>query len=182
MDMWTLQANIFILITVASTARSTSHLATQPVYQKLEHALITDSEVGHLLQDTFFPSQGLPQDLIFISVSVTIDSMLPNAPVNFSYFQKFQWCSSPLLSLISIDQLLILDNVISERIYRITQHHGFLNILLHIDTLPCNTSEDDMLEALMQLLPWVSASDLCSVCVCMASCVRIWHMHGVGKS
>ena len=37
-----------------------------------------------------------------------------------------------------------------------------------------NTSEDDMLEALMQLLPWVSASDSCSVCVCMASCVRIW--------
>ena len=137
MGMWTLQASIFILITVASTARSTHHLATQAVKQKLEHALITDSKVGDLLQDTFFPSQGSPQDLIFISVNVTVDSMLPDTPANFSYFQKFQWRSSPLLSLISIDQLLILDHVVSEIIYRITEHHDFLNILLHVDTLPC---------------------------------------------
>ena len=33
--------------------------------------------------------------------------------------------------------------------------HDFIPVSLHIDTLPCNTSKDDLLEALMQLLSWV---------------------------
>ena len=175
MDMWTLHASTFVLITV--TIATTAHLAPQVVYQKLEHALITDRKVGYLMQHTFFPSQGSSQDLIFISVN--IDSMLPEGCdghptlpgtlVNFSYHQKFQWSSSPLLNIIPIDQLLILDNVICRSIHDTIENTDHLQISLHIDTLPCNTSEDDLLEALMQLLPWVYTS--------LHACVQ--YMYGI---
>ena len=166
MATWTLHASISILMTVAMTVQSTNHLAPQVVYQRLQHALITNSEVRYLMQHTFFPSQGTSPDIIYINVNVTIESMLlgscdERSPVltgttmNFSYYQKFQWSSSPLLDLISVDQLLILDNVISESIYKAVEHRQFLPVSLHINTLPCNTSEDDLLEALMQILPWV---------------------------
>ena len=167
--MWTLHASTFVLITatIAVTARSTiQYLAPQVVYQKLEHALITDRKVGYLMQHTFFPSQGSSQDLFFINVSVdstlpeSCDGhpVLPGTLVSFSYHQNFQWSSSPLLNIIPIDQLLILDNVICRSIHITIQNSDFLQISLHIDTLPCNTSEDDLLEALMQLLPWVRTS------------------------
>jgi len=168
MAVWTLHAGIFILMTVVTTVRSPKHTAPQAVYQKGEHALITDSKVGYLMQHTFFPSHGPSRDMIFISVNVTVGSMLPGScdgspllddtPTNFSFYQKFQWSSSPLLNLISVDQLLILDNVISEWIYHTMEHHDSLQFALHVGTLPCDTSEDDLLEALMQLLPQVSTS------------------------
>ena len=164
MAVWTLHAGIFILMTVVTTAQSQKHIAPQAVYQKLEHALITDSKVGYLMQHTLFPSHGPSPDRIFISVNVTVGSMLPGScdgspllddtPTNFSFYQEFQWSMSPLLNLISVDQLLILDNVISRGIHHDMESHDFLPVSLHIDTLSFNTSKDDLLEALMQLLPW----------------------------
>ena len=178
MDMWTLHASISVLMTIAMTAQSTNHLAPQVVYQKLEHALITDSKVVYLMQNTFFPSQGSSRDVVIIGVNVTVDSMMPGScdehsplsgmPINFSYYQEFQWSSSPLLNLISADQLLILDNVISKNIYYIVRYHKLLRVTLNIDALPCNTSEDDLLKALMQLLPWVCTSvHACIIMMCM---------------
>ena len=169
MAVWALHTIIFVLMTIAMTAQSTNHIAQQAVYQKLEHALTTDSKARYLMQRTFFPPQRRSLDIVFIHVNITVNSTgvpescgehhpLPDKLINFSYQQKFQWTSSPLLNLISVDQLLILDNIISERICQTLQHYGFLHITLHIDTLPCNTSEDDLLEALMQLLTWVSTS------------------------
>ena len=78
---------------------------------------------------------------------------------NFSYCRAFQWSSSPLLDLISIDQLFVLDNVISVWVFHIPEHPKGIHVPLHIDTLPCDTTEDGILAALMQLLPWV--------CVCV---------------
>ena len=56
--------------------------------------------------------------------------------------------------------LLVLDNVIIECINRIMKHHAELKVPLRIDTLPCDVTLDDILDALMQLLPWVSTSTL----------------------
>ena len=63
-----------------------------------------------------------------------------------------------LLHLISNDQLLVLDNVIIERINRIIKHWAKLKVPLQINILPCDVTEDDILEALLQLLPSVSTS------------------------
>ena len=167
-----LHAGILLLIATAVIAQSTDHLGPQAVYRKLEHALITDSKVGYLLQHTFFPSQR-SSNMIFIHVITTVNRMLPGScgvlsllprnAINNSYYKEFQWSSSPLLNLISIDQLLILDNVLSESIYHTTQNRGSLELSFHIDDLPCNTSEDDLLAALMQLLPWV--------------CINVYQLH-----
>ena len=167
--MRALHTSIFVLVTIATIVQRANHIAPQAVYQKLEHALITDSNIRYLMQHKFFPSQKPSPDLVFIHVNITVNSTgvpescgghhpLPDKLISFPYYQVFQWSSSPLLNLISIDQLLILDNVISERICHNVHHESSLHVLLHVDTLPCNTSEDDLLEALMQLLPWVSTS------------------------
>ena len=63
-----------------------------------------------------------------------------------------------LLHLILNDQLLVLDNVKIEHINRIIKHWAKLKVPLQIDILPCDVTENDILEALLQLLPWVSTS------------------------
>ena len=113
-----------------------------------------------MMQRVFFPSQDFSPDWLYPNVCVTVNSGNCgdfDGQSNLSYCQKFQWSSSAMANLISIDQLLILDNVMSESIVRITQHRKYLQFPLHIDSLPCYATEDDIMGALMQLLPWVSA-------------------------
>ena len=157
-----------LLLTVAAViVRSKSDVVIQDTYQKLEKSLIQNGFVLHQLQETFFPSQNLPPDSVRLHVCVTIGSVQPrncdNSSLtggegNFSYCQKFQWSRSVLLNLISEDQLLVLDNVIIRRINHVITHQAVLKLALQIDILSCDITEDDILEALMQLLPWVSIS------------------------
>ena len=150
---------LFLLIMIGI---SESHIASEAVYLKLQNALLTDHKNQYLMQEVFFPSQDFSPDWLYLYVCVRVNSVEPGScknldeQSNFSYCQKFQWSSYALANLISVDQLLILDNVFSESIVRVTQHRKFLQIPLHIDSLSCNATEDDILAALMQLLPWVS--------------------------
>ena len=66
-------------------------------------------------------------------------SSLTGGQNNFSYCQWFQWSSSALLDLISIDQLLILDIVISPAVFHIIECHKYIGVPLHVHTLPCET-------------------------------------------
>jgi len=110
---------------------------------------------------------------VAISVRVIVGSGLPencdeNSSIsgasNFSYWQSFQWSSSALVFLISFDQLVVLDNVISAIIYRLNvSPHYYLPIQLHIDSLPADISENDLVEGLIQLLTWVCSA--CAVCL-----------------
>ena len=63
-----------------------------------------------------------------------------------------------LLNLISDDQLLVLDNVLVDHINHVITHQAELEIPLQIDVLHCHVTKNNILEALMQLLPWVSKS------------------------
>ena len=154
-----------ILLTVAVLAQSKPHTATQFVYQKLEDALIADPNLKYLIKLAFFSSQMLSHDLVYLNVCVTVGSVqpgscenssLPGGQSNFSYCQRFQWSSSALVNFISFDQLVILDNVISESIFANMVHWKYLDFPIKIDALPFCTTKDDILAALMQLLPWVS--------------------------
>ena len=51
---------------------------------------------------------------------------------------------------------MILDNVISEGIFANMVHWKYTDFPIKIDALPFCTTKDDILAALMQLLPWVS--------------------------
>ena len=159
----------FIFLTLLAV-ESYSNIAPQVVYQKLEEALIADSNVLYVIQEAFIPSRILSRYFVHLHVCVTVGSVQPancgnsslfGGQSNFSYCQEFQWSSSPLLDLISIDQLFILDNVISFWVFHIPEHLSHIDVPLHIDTLPCDTTEDDILAALMQFLPWVC------VCACV---------------
>ena len=119
------------------------------------------------MREAFFPAQSLSRDLVYLNICVTVggvqhescdNSSLPGGQSNFTYCKWFHWSSSALVNLISIDQLLIMDNVISESIIRVVLHRKHLEVNLQIDTLPCEITEDDILAALMQLLPWVCTS------------------------
>ena len=170
MAMKTLHANItLILLAATMVLQSNSQVTPQVIYQKLEDALIADKSVRYMMRQVFFPSQSLSQDLVYLNVCVTVGGVQPgicdssslfSGQSNFSYCQYFQWSSSALVNLISIDQLFVLDNVISESIIRTIFHRKYLDVPLHIDALPCETTEDDILGALMQLLPWVCLSYL----------------------
>ena len=162
--------SLFLLIAAAAVmGQDESHVASEDVYLKLQNVLLTDQKNRYLMQRVFFPSQDFPPDWLYLDVCVIVNSGQPggcggfNGQSNFSYCKKFQWSSSALANLISIDQLLILDNVISESIVRITQHRKFLQFPLHIESLPCNVTEDDILTALLQLLPWVSVQFVTSI-------------------
>ena len=156
--------SLFFITTVVVHGRGDN--APHILFQKLENALKTNKQTLYLLRKTFFPSQHLPRDLVNLHVHVTIDSVLSKkcdehcpasgAISNFSFTQTFQWSSSPLLDLIPSGQLLTLDNVLSRTVYRDTFHHSSLLVELQIDSFPIDATEKDLLEALIQLLCWVS--------------------------
>ena len=121
----------------------------------------------HAVQCTQLPSPPIFFSQFFLHVCVTVggvqpgncdNSFLPGGQGHFSYCQKFQWSRSVLLHLLLNDRLLVLDNVKIEHINRIIKHWAKLKVPLQIDTLPCDVTEDDFLEALLQLLPSVSTS------------------------
>ena len=165
MAMRTLCANlILILLTAAMIAQSKPHIASEGVYQKLEDALIANSSLLYMMQEVFLPSKILPQNMVYLHVCVTAGSVQPGScdnsslfggQNNFTYCQDFQWSSSPLINLISIDQLFILDNIISYNVFHIIEHRESIDVPLQIDALPCEIKQDDILAALIQLLPWV---------------------------
>ena len=103
---------------------------------------------------------------MWLHARVTVDSVQPGScgnvslaggQSNFTYCQKFQWSSSALVDLISVDQLLILDNVLSYSVFHVTEHRKYIYFPLHVDTPPCVSTKDEILAALMQLLLWVCA-------------------------
>ena len=170
MAMKTLHANIIlILLAAAVVLQSNSEGTPQVIYQKLEDALIADKSVLYLMQQVFFPSQSLSRDLVYLNVCVTAGNVrhescdnpsLLGGQRNFTYCQYFQWSSSALVNLISINQLFVLDNVICQSVIRTTFRWEHLVVSLHTDALPCETTQGDILRALMQLLPWVCISYL----------------------
>ena len=165
MAMRTLHGVVLTLLTVAVLGQSESHTATQVMYQKLEDALVADPNLKYVIKLAFFSSQTLSRDLVYLNVCVTVGSVqhescenssLPGGQSNFSYCQRFQWSSSALANFISFDQLVILDNVISASIFNNMMHRKYTDFPIKIDALPFCTTKDDILAALMQLLPWVS--------------------------
>ena len=151
-----------ILLATVVVIHSKPQIASQVVYQKLEYGLTADSSLLYLMQEIFIPSKIVPNNLVHLYVCVTVGNVLPGdcdssslfgGQSNFTYCRKFQWNSSALVDLISLDQLLILDNVISYNVFLAIVHCRNIDVPLHIDTLPCETTEDDILTALMQLLP-----------------------------
>ena len=163
-----------LLAATAQVVESHLQIAPQVVYQKLENALIADSSLLYMMREVFIPSKILPQGLVNFNICVTVGSTQPLDCVNsslpgrqniFPYNQDFQWSSSALVDMISFDQLFILDNVISYSVFSMIERREYIDVPLQIDTFPCEPTEDDILAALMQLLPWVCIIMLWDACI-----------------
>ena len=149
------------LLVAVITGESKNHI----VYQKLEDTLTGNKTALYEIQKAFFPLKGSSRDVVYLHVCVAVGSVqqpgsydnssLTGGQSNFTYCQRFQWSSSALVDLISVDQLLILDNILSEDIIHVIEHHEYMEFPLHIYNLPYDIKDDDILEALMRLLPWV---------------------------
>ena len=157
---------LVVAVVVQSKIDNVSH-ASFVAYQKLENALFTDQKLLYLLQGALLPSQGLNRGdcrhscWLDLHVCVRVASLQTGncnhstLSCNFTYCQTFRWSSSALVDLILNDQLFVLDNVVSEFIFHLMQRRDYINVPLEIDALPCDTTKDDLLAALMKLLPWV---------------------------
>ena len=148
------------LLVAVITGESKNHI----LYQKLEDALTGNKTALYEMQEAFFPLTGSARDVVYLHVCVAVWSVQPvsynnsscfGGQNNFTYCQRFQWSSSALVDLISVDQLLILDNILSEIIIHVIEHQEYMELPLHIYNLPYDIKEDDILSGLMRLLPWV---------------------------
>ena len=157
-----LPGSITLLLIATMTMGGRSDMAPQVLFQKLKNALIVDNDTLYQMQKAFFPLQGLPRDYVYLNVTVgkTLTKRCagyssPDVLSNFTYCQSFQWSSSPILGLISNDQFLILDNVLSRLVQIWFQRRSWLAVRLQIDSLPSSVSKENLLEGLLQLLNWV---------------------------
>ena len=142
------------------------------LYQKLERALINNSRTLLQMKRKFFPAfdnhiqevQVLQLDVCVRVVgqfkssgSTTTNSSNDNAPSIHCW--NFKWSASAVLSLLSIDQLMVFDFFYVDMIYsniQMSMAHKTVSIILSTDLHPCVPSEGDLQDALVQLLSWVS--------------------------
>ena len=75
----------------------------------------------------------------------------------------FRWSGSPALNMIAAEQLLAFDPILTGTIYSrfvsSTLTQEFLLVFnISPDVFPCTPSEDDLIQATVLLLTWVSVS------------------------
>lgn len=125
------------------------------IYKKLEDALITNDEILFILRQHFFTvlsAQYREVEVSYIGVCVTL---LHNDSSTSENFWWFRWSDSPLLDLISVNQLVIFEPLFSITVYsRILGYAS--NVSFYIDFPLCIPSSNDIQEALVLLLVWVS--------------------------
>ena len=99
----------------------------------------------------FFPAKGSSRDVVYFNyVCVTVGSVEPES-CDDSFF-KLHDGQSNILPDVSVEQFCLF----CENIIHVMEHQKYMAVPLQIDTLPCDIRVDDILTALMRLLPWVS--------------------------
>ena len=136
-----------------------------PVHKGVEDALVGTSEILYRMQQVFFPTLHIhlrPVEIVIMEPCINVDSFNctdNSASGNYSKCWQFQWSNSPLLNVITVDELLAFENVFTSKVYsRIagSMQENVMKIPIHIDSLPCAVSESDILQVLALTLNWVS--------------------------
>ena len=150
-----------------------------PLYQVLEDALTNNSKNLYLLKQVFFPSTSTPireANVAYFSTCIQFNTseqmncmsnnqQLPNTTEETlcsRYCYDFRWTASPLLNMITVDQLLAFDNVVADLTYSSIGTSIHLNsawgISLLVPSFPCIPTQEDLMSTLSMLLSWVRAS------------------------
>ena len=149
-----------------------------PIYKKLENILTNDTETLYLMRQAFFPPlfphileteqvNVVPIRVCWISNETkplpacnSIDSS--NQSATETRCKNFRWSRSPALNMIAVEQLLVFDPVLTNTVYsrfvgRRNGHHVLFAFDISSDVFSCTPSEDDLTQATVLLLTWVSA-------------------------
>ena len=146
-----------------------------PIYKKLESILINDTETLYLMRQAFFPPL-FPHILESERVNVVLMRVcwipnetkpppacnsLDNQTATEIRCKNFRWSRSPALNMIAVEQLLVFDPVFTIAVYSRfvgvrSRHHAFFAFDISSDVFPCTPSEDDLTQATVLLLTWVS--------------------------
>ena len=147
-------------------------------YKKLESIMINDMETLYLMRQAFFPaivSQFLEAERVnVVKIRVcwvpnktrpplacnSLDSNNQTAKTETRCLY-FRWSRSPVLNLIAVEQLLAFDPMLTGLVYsRYVEHtlNRYFVLVFDIspDLFPCTPSEDDLTQATVLLLTWVS--------------------------
>ena len=149
-----------------------------PIYKKLESILTNDTETLYLMRQAFFPaivSQFLETErvnTVRIRVCWVPNKTRPPPACNNldsnnqststeTRCWNFRWSRSPVLNMIAVEQLLAFAPMLTSLIYsRYVEHtypRSFLLVFnISSDVFPCTPSEDDLTQATVLLLTWVS--------------------------
>lgn len=165
------------------------------LYQVLEDVLTSNSENLYLLKQVFFPSTRnriREGNVVYFSTCIQFNTTeQPNCLSNnqqlsnsteetscLRYCYDFRWTVSPLLNLITVDQLLAFDNVFADFTYSniasSIRHNSAWGISFLVPSFPCIPTQEDLMLTLSMLLSWVRARYLylsvnmyAHICMCV---------------
>ena len=152
------------------------------IYKKLESILTNDAESLHLMRQGFFPASvthffetervnvvrirvcWIPNETRPPPACNSLDSNNQTA-ISETQCWHFRWSGVPALNMIAVDQLLAFDPVLTNWIYsRFIDHTYYRSFPLVFDIssdlFSCTPSEDDLTQATVLLLTWVSVSNI----------------------
>ena len=151
------------------------------IYKKLESILTNDTESLHLMRQGFFPASVThffeTERVNIVKIRVcwvpnetswpppACNSLNSNNQTTLTETRcwDFRWSSLPALNMIAVDQLLAFDPMLTYLIYsRFVDHTYYRSSHLVFgigpDLFSCTPSEDDLTQATVLLLTWVSVT------------------------
>ena len=152
-----------------------------PIYKKLESMVTNDPETLYQMRQAFFSAFQISHfveterdNVVRIKVCwvhnetrpppacSSVDSNNQTAMIE-TQCRHFRWSGSPALNMIAAEQLLAFDPILTGMIYSRfvgSVHHQTIILVVNIspDVFPCTPSEDDLIQATVLLLTWVSVA------------------------
>ena len=150
------------------------------IYKKLESIMTNDTDSLYQMRQAFFPAsvthflETERVNVVRIGICWVPNKTRPPPACNSldsnnqtakteTRCWNFRWSSLPVLNTIAIDQLLAFDPMLTSAVYSRcvdkTRYRRFLLVFdISPDLFPCTPSEDDLTQATVLLLTWVSAA------------------------
>ena len=146
-----------------------------PIYKKLESIVTNNPETLYQMKQAFFSASQISHfveteraNVVRIKVCWVLNEMWPPLACNGPAMAEtqcwhFRWSSSPALNIIAAEQLLGFDPILTGMIYSrfvSSTHDQTIILVFNIspDVFPCTPSENDLVQATVLLLTWVSVA------------------------
>ena len=157
-----------------SAENDSNYKRVYPYFKMVEDEIATNSETLYLLRQAFLPAvtqqPWLIDDVYILRITADVDfhcehcASDKNTAVSLKQSWKFRWTDSTVLSLISFDELLAFDPVLTSFLYNSIIHSQYrqsLTLPIQLkdnSTTALNASEieETLMKAVTLLFSWVS--------------------------